>query len=243
MVRRGRISQQELDDASKLVRSGRRLGDALVELEIVAREEVELFVRAQLTEIASRMLNEPPRKLEFRDEAEPGKFDPYSRSDRGCNHRSLPHRIGERQRRETASRPDNGARPRAGSVRGARIVEPSVPGSIRAIALRRAERRTRNLRPEPAVGRGYCSDPAGIRARRDRRDEGFRERWARARRDGATMGACAPSSRSLSSPPLSLLRAPPTIGRSGEGRIGTGSRVRPAFCGSGPRGGLLWCGG
>ena len=69
MVRRGRITQQQLDDASKLVRSGRRLGDALVELEIVAREEVELFVRAQLTEITSKILNEPPRKLEFRDEA------------------------------------------------------------------------------------------------------------------------------------------------------------------------------
>lgn len=74
MVRRGRITQQELDDASKLVRSGRRLGDALVELEIVARDEVELFVRAQLTEIASKILNEPPRKLEFRDQAEPGKL-------------------------------------------------------------------------------------------------------------------------------------------------------------------------
>ena len=74
MVRRGRITQQQLDDASKLVRSGRRLGDALVELEIVAREEVELFVRAQLTEITSKILNEPPRKLEFRDEAAPGKL-------------------------------------------------------------------------------------------------------------------------------------------------------------------------
>ncbi len=74
MVRRGRITQQQLDDASKLVRSGRRLGDALVELEIVAREEVELFFRAQLTEITSKILNEPPRKLEFRDEAAPGKL-------------------------------------------------------------------------------------------------------------------------------------------------------------------------
>ena len=74
MVRCGRITQQQLDDASKLVRSGRRLGDALVELKIVAREEVELFVRAQLTEITSKILNEPPRKLEFRDEAAPGKL-------------------------------------------------------------------------------------------------------------------------------------------------------------------------
>ena len=74
MVRCGRITQQQLDDASKLVRSGRRLGDALVELEIVAREEVELFVRAQLTEITSKILNEPPRKLEFRDQAAPGEL-------------------------------------------------------------------------------------------------------------------------------------------------------------------------
>lgn len=73
MVRRGRITQQELDDASLLVRSGRRLGDALVELRIVAREEVETFVRTQLAEIASKILNEPPRKLEFLDEATPVK--------------------------------------------------------------------------------------------------------------------------------------------------------------------------
>ena len=73
MVRRGRITQQQLDDASKLVRGGRRLGDALVELEIVAREEIETFVRAQLAEIASKILNEPPKKLEFRDATTPGK--------------------------------------------------------------------------------------------------------------------------------------------------------------------------
>ena len=74
MVRRGRITRQQLDDACKLVRSGRRLGDALVELEIVTREEVETCVRAQLAEIASKILNEPPKKLEFRDEAAPGKL-------------------------------------------------------------------------------------------------------------------------------------------------------------------------
>jgi hypothetical protein len=56
-----------------LVRRGRRLGDVLVELEIITREEVETFVRTQLTEIASKIVNEPPRKLEFRDEAATGK--------------------------------------------------------------------------------------------------------------------------------------------------------------------------
>lgn len=68
MVRRGRITQQQLDDASILVRSGRRLGDALVELRIVARNEIDAFVRAQLAEVTGKILNEPPRKIEFRDE-------------------------------------------------------------------------------------------------------------------------------------------------------------------------------
>jgi hypothetical protein len=68
MVRRGRITRQQLDDASLLMRSGRRLGDALVELEIVAREEIETFVRVQLAEVAGKILNEPPKKIEFRDE-------------------------------------------------------------------------------------------------------------------------------------------------------------------------------
>jgi len=69
MVRRGRITARELEDASVLVRGGRRLGDALVELQIVARQEVETFVRTQIAEIASKLLTEPPRKLEFHDES------------------------------------------------------------------------------------------------------------------------------------------------------------------------------
>jgi hypothetical protein len=68
MVRRGRITQQQLDDASILVRSGRRLGDALVELEIVSRDEIDTFVRTQLAEVTGKILNEPPKKIEFRDE-------------------------------------------------------------------------------------------------------------------------------------------------------------------------------
>ncbi len=73
MVRRGRITQQQFDDASTLVRSGRRLGDALVELEIVAREEIETFVRTQLAEVTSKILNEPPKKVEFRDQSAAAK--------------------------------------------------------------------------------------------------------------------------------------------------------------------------
>ena len=67
MVRRGRITLSQLSDAGKLVRSGRRLGDALVELHIVERYEVESFVRTQLAEITSKVLTEPTKRLEFRD--------------------------------------------------------------------------------------------------------------------------------------------------------------------------------
>ena len=69
MVRRGGITQQQLDDASILVRAGRRLGDALVELEIVNRDEIDAFVRTQLAEVTAKILNEPPKKIEFRDES------------------------------------------------------------------------------------------------------------------------------------------------------------------------------
>lgn len=67
MVRRGRITNQQLADASILMRSGRRLGDALVELGIVPRDEIESCVRLQLAEITSRIVNDPPKQLEFRD--------------------------------------------------------------------------------------------------------------------------------------------------------------------------------
>ena len=70
MVRRSRITQRQLDNASKLMRAGtRRLGDALVDLRIVARAEVNVFVRTQLAEIGSKFLTEPVRRLEFFHEA------------------------------------------------------------------------------------------------------------------------------------------------------------------------------
>ncbi len=75
MVRRGRISEQELFDASKLVHARRRrLGDALVELELVTREEVEACVRDQLAEISSKLLTEPSKKLEFKNRSTVGRF-------------------------------------------------------------------------------------------------------------------------------------------------------------------------
>lgn len=74
MMRRGRITRQEFDNASVLVRSrGARLGDVLIEMRIVKREEVDNFVRAQLTEIASMLLREPPKRLEFEPDTSFGR--------------------------------------------------------------------------------------------------------------------------------------------------------------------------
>ena len=74
MVRRGRITQRQLGNASKLMRAGtRRLGDSLVDLRIMGRAEVNGFVRTQLAEIASKFLTEPVRGLEFRHEATLGR--------------------------------------------------------------------------------------------------------------------------------------------------------------------------
>lgn len=73
MVRHGRIDERELSRASRLIQSGKRLGEALVELGIVAEEEVEGFVRTQLAEITSQLMIRPPRKLQFRNAPHRGR--------------------------------------------------------------------------------------------------------------------------------------------------------------------------
>lgn len=65
MIRQGRVSREQLDDASHFIKSGKKLGEILVELKIVDQEEIEPFVRAQLTDIACSVLIEPPRRLTF----------------------------------------------------------------------------------------------------------------------------------------------------------------------------------
>lgn len=73
MLRHGRISPVQQRNASKLVLQGMRFGDALVELNVVGRDEVEAFVRTQLAEITSKFLTAPPKKLEFREGTKIGK--------------------------------------------------------------------------------------------------------------------------------------------------------------------------
>ena len=66
MVRQGSITAQHLLDATLFAKKGKRLGDVLVDLNIIQSEEIEDYVRMQILEIASNvMINPPKKKLAF----------------------------------------------------------------------------------------------------------------------------------------------------------------------------------
>ena len=65
MIRRGRLTQQQFDDASHFIKSGWKLGEILAELSIIDAGEIEVFVRLQLLDIACTQLIRPPKRLSF----------------------------------------------------------------------------------------------------------------------------------------------------------------------------------
>jgi hypothetical protein len=65
MMRHGRITKQQFDDASHFIKSGWRLGEILAELNVIAQEEIATFVRLQLLDIACMQLISPPKRLSF----------------------------------------------------------------------------------------------------------------------------------------------------------------------------------
>jgi tetratricopeptide (TPR) repeat protein len=65
MIRHGRITQQQFEDASHFIKSGWKLGEILAELSIIDEEEIDAFVRLQLLDIACTQLIRPPRRLSF----------------------------------------------------------------------------------------------------------------------------------------------------------------------------------
>ena len=67
LIREGRISKQQFDDASHFIKSGWKLGEILAELKLLEKEEVEDFLRLQLLEISCAVLIEPITKLTFSD--------------------------------------------------------------------------------------------------------------------------------------------------------------------------------
>lgn len=65
MLRAGRITKQHFEDASIFVSHGRKLGESLVELAVIANDEVEVFLRAQTFDIVCAAINEPVQRLSF----------------------------------------------------------------------------------------------------------------------------------------------------------------------------------
>ena len=65
MVRQGSITEQNLKDADIFARKGRRLGEVLVELNIIKSEEIEEFVRMQILEVSSNVMIQAPKKMAF----------------------------------------------------------------------------------------------------------------------------------------------------------------------------------
>ena len=65
MIRHGRITQQQFEDAAHFIKSGWKLGEILAELSVIDEEEIESFVRLQLLDIACTQLIRPPKRLSF----------------------------------------------------------------------------------------------------------------------------------------------------------------------------------
>ena len=65
MMRHGRITRGQFEDASHFIKSGWKLGEILAELNIIGEEEIETFVRLQLLDIACTQLITPPKRLAF----------------------------------------------------------------------------------------------------------------------------------------------------------------------------------
>ena len=66
MVRQGTITDQHLKDATLFAKKGRRLGEVLVELNIIKSEEVEESVRMQILEVSSNVIIQTPKKMAFK---------------------------------------------------------------------------------------------------------------------------------------------------------------------------------
>jgi len=68
MVREERISQSQLDEATEFIRSGRKLGQILVELGYLKGGEIERYVRIQILDVARDLLMASSDRLIFSEE-------------------------------------------------------------------------------------------------------------------------------------------------------------------------------
>jgi curved DNA-binding protein CbpA len=65
MVARGKISRAQLDEATRFIRSGQKLGHIMVELGYLKGGEIETYVRLQIIQIASAILLSTPERIVF----------------------------------------------------------------------------------------------------------------------------------------------------------------------------------
>ena len=70
MVREQQITATELDHAISFIRSGRKLGQILVELGYLGGGEIERFIRIQIIDIAGAILMSPSDRLVFSEQME-----------------------------------------------------------------------------------------------------------------------------------------------------------------------------
>ena len=67
MMRHGRITRQQFEDAARFIKSGWKLGEILVELRVIQKDEIERFVRIQLLDIVCSLIIHPPIRIVFTD--------------------------------------------------------------------------------------------------------------------------------------------------------------------------------
>ncbi len=65
IVAEGGVSRTELEEATRFIRSGRKLGRILVELGYLKSGQIETYVRRQIVRIASAMLTSKSKRLAF----------------------------------------------------------------------------------------------------------------------------------------------------------------------------------
>ena len=67
MIRHGRISRQQFEEAARFIKSGMRLGEILTELKIIEKDEIDKFVRIQLLDVICSVIIHPPVRIVFSD--------------------------------------------------------------------------------------------------------------------------------------------------------------------------------
>jgi len=67
MIRHGRISRQQFEEAARFIKSGMKVGEILTELKIIEKDEIDKFVRIQLLDVICSVIINPPVRIVFSD--------------------------------------------------------------------------------------------------------------------------------------------------------------------------------